>query len=336
MRMLAGLAVAFLALAWRAAADAPPAPKEQAITRIPLTGLLAERRAELSGLDWYGDRLVLLPQYPPGKLFAIPRPQILAFLDGKSTAPITAEAIVLDTGGVEEKVPGFNGFEAIAFRGNRAYLAIEAAVNCKMSAWLVAGDMAPDGASLRLDPATLTAVPLDRQICNMGIETLVLVGDRLLAVFEANGANVAPHPVAWAFNTDLKLEGAIPIPSIEYRITDATKTDAQGRFWVTNYLWPGDIEKLRPAKDALRERFGAGPSHAKLEIVERLVQLQYRDGRISLTDTPPIQLALAPPEGRNWEGIVRLDDRGFLVVTDEYPETLFAFVPRPEIVARLR
>jgi hypothetical protein len=30
---------------------------------------------------------------------------------------------------------------------------------------------------------------------------------------------------------------------------------------------------------------------------------------------------------RNWEGLVRLDDYGFLLATDKYPRTILAFVP---------
>jgi hypothetical protein len=32
---------------------------------------------------------------------------------------------------------------------------------------------------------------------------------------------------------------------------------------------------------------------------------------------------------RNWEGLVRFEDRGFLVVTDKFSITLLAFVPLP-------
>jgi hypothetical protein len=34
--------------------------------------------------------------------------------------------------------------------------------------------------------------------------------------------------------------------------------------------------------------------------------------------------------GRNWEGLVRLDDRGFLLVTDLFPGTILGFVPAPQ------
>ena len=37
---------------------------EQSVMILPLEGVIAERRAELLGLAWHGDTLVLLPQFP--------------------------------------------------------------------------------------------------------------------------------------------------------------------------------------------------------------------------------------------------------------------------------
>jgi hypothetical protein len=55
---------------------------------------------------------------------------------------------------------------------------------------------------------------------------------------------------------------------------------------------------------------------------------------IALADRPPLQLALSDDLlgmiGRNWEGLARLDPRGFLLVTDTFPGTILAFVPAPE------
>jgi hypothetical protein len=49
-----------------------------------------------------------------------------------------------------------------------------------------------------------------------------------------------------------------------------------------------------------------------------------------MSGEPPLQLQLlgdiAP---RNWEGLVRLEQRGFLLVTDKYPMTFLGFVPLP-------
>ncbi len=84
------------------------------------------------------------------------------------------------------------------------------------------------------------------------------------------------------------------------------------------------------ADDPLSRQYGQGASHAESEVVERLVEFQVVDGKIVRTKTAPIQLVLAADgEARNWEGIVRLDGVGFLLVTDQYPETILGFVAYP-------
>ncbi len=65
--------------------------------------------------------------------------------------------------------------------------------------------------------------------------------------------------------------------------------------------------------------------------MERLLELRLtEDDRIVRTETPPINLKPTPGQDCcNWEALVRLDDRGFLLMTDKYPGTLLAFVPNP-------
>jgi hypothetical protein len=46
-------------------------------------------------------------------------------------------------------------------------------------------------------------------------------------------------------------------------------------------------------------------------------------------DGPPIQMELTSDDARNWEGLVRLDERGFLIMTDKFPETILGFVTMP-------
>jgi hypothetical protein len=111
---------------------------------------------------------------------------------------------------------------------------------------------------------------------------------------------------------------------LEYRVTDATSADEQGRFWVTNYLWPGD-SVLQVLSDPLGGP-AAGSRSSEVGWVERLVELQITPEGISTTDRQP--LYIEPGEGpRNWEGIVRLGELGFLVVIDKFPSTRLAFVP---------
>jgi hypothetical protein len=118
----------------------------------------------------------------------------------------------------------------------------------------------------------------------------------------------------------------IPMDNIEYRLTD-TALDSENKFWGINYFFPGD-EDLLPKNDPILEQFGAGETHAKYPQVERLVQFLFSDSEVILSGRPPLYLQLTE-DINNWEGLVVLDDKGFLLVTDKYPKTIFAFVPIP-------
>jgi hypothetical protein len=67
------------------------------------------------------------------------------------------------------------------------------------------------------------------------------------------------------------------------------------------------------------------------EAVERLVEFRVENSQVRMTNHPPIQLEQIEEESRNWEGVVRLNNRGFLLITDKYPETIFAFVRISEL-----
>ena len=63
------------------------------------------------------------------------------------------------------------------------------------------------------------------------------------------------------------------------------------------------------------------------EILFRPYQFHIKNNSITRTTADPIQLELNQ-ESRNWEGLVRLDRTGFLVIVDEYPRTILAFVKK--------
>ena len=99
------------------------------------------------------------------------------------------------------------------------------------------------------------------------------------------------------------------------------------KFWAINYLWSGDRKLLKPSNDVVFENHRKGFSHSKIDGVERLIEFQIKNGQIEMTDRPPIQIVLKKKESRNWEGIVRMDKRGFLIATDKYPRMILGFVP---------
>lgn len=328
-----------------AISSASPAPTagtapEAQVTEIPLSDPLRQPSAQVSGLAWYGETLILLPQYPDfsvkdgdGAVYAVTEADLVSYLDGFAAGPLAPHPIPFVAPGLAGQIDGFEGYEAIAFLGDRAFLTIEADTARGMRGYLVSGQMAPDLSSLTLDTATLTEISPQSDRANRSDEALLVAGDRLVTIYELNGAAVNPSPVAHLFDLGLAPAGTLPFPQIEYRITDVTELDGEGRFWATNYFFPADMD-LRTGIDPLAERYGWGPSHTPEGAVERLVEFQLTHAGIALADRPPIQLEL-PDDllgmiGRNWEGLARLDQRGFLLVTDTFPGTLLAFVPAPE------
>jgi hypothetical protein len=318
-----------------------PAPPEAAVRLIPLAGALAERKAEISGLAWHGDQMILLPQFPrrtrtdaqkDGFLYAIPKAEILAVLDGRAPGPLTPRPIPFNAPDLHDDIKGFEGFEAIAVDGDRVYLTVESEQKHHMAGHLVAGDMAPDLSAITIDVTRQAEIPIQAPLNNIAYESLVLVGDTLLALYEANGAQTNPVGIAQRFDRSLAPLAPLAMPPLEYRLTDATATDAEGRFWVMNTFDPEGDALLLPAPDPLAAAYGQGPTHAQGASVERLVELAWGDRGLAITDRPPIQLELLGSDvTRNWEGLVRLDDRGFLMATDKSPETVLGFVEGPQL-----
>jgi hypothetical protein len=311
--------------------DEAVAVTETAVTELPLAGPLADRNAELSGLAWYGDMLILLPQFPDFNghdpaLYALPKADIAAYLAGETAVPLQPIAIPLDTANLEDDIRGYEGFEAIAFDGQTIYLTIEAA-GSGMRGYLVRGTIAPDLSGVTLEPEPLMQIEPQANLGNMADEALLLVDDHLLTFYEANGAEVNPQPVAHRFTADLATAGTLPMPTLPYRLTDVTELDANGRFWGINYKFT-DTRSIQTDNDPLAAQYGQGSTHAQNEGVERLVAFDYSADGITLAPVAPIQLQLLGDDQlRNWEGIVMLDEQGFLLATDKFPQTILAFVP---------
>ncbi len=276
---------------------------------------------------------MLLPQFPhrfgtgTGALFVLDRSEVEAFLGGTLAGPLTPRLLPLDAPGLYAQFPGYEGFESIAFDGERVYLTVEASPAGEMMGWIVQGHVEPDLSVLHIDTASAVAIPPQASINNLTDEAIVLWGSgenaSLLTLYEANGRLVNPNPVAHRFATDLMPLAPLPLAPVEYRITDATPADADDRFWAINYFYPGDIH-LTADRDPL-----LGLLLRALPQVERLVEFQIKESGISFAPSPPIYLQLLTADARNWEGIVRLADRGFLLITDTHPRTILAFVAFP-------
>lgn len=308
-------------------------PIEVEVVEVPLPGVYGAALREYSGMAWHGDRLILLPQYPSAlgnRLVGLERSQLLAYLDGAPADTLVPVPIPFDDGGLPGSLPGFQGFEALAIAGDTAFFTIETSGAFGMRCHVARGQVRTEGGlAIALEPQSLSEVPLAVQLDNMCHEAVLALPDRVVTFFEANGANVNPDPVVQTFDLQLAPLAALPMARLEYRVTDVTPADAGGRFWAINYFYPGEAELLNPAPDPLVAQYGEGPTHAASLVVERLVELVWSPAGVTLADRPPLQLRLMERESRNWEGLARLDDRGFLLVTDRFPTTILAFVPHP-------
>ena len=314
---------------------------------LELAGPASESRAELSGLAWHGEQLILLPQYPErflepkgldkgavGRIFALDKSAVVAAIRDNDSKPLYPAGIPVFGPPLRTLAPGYEGFEAIVFDGDEAWLAIEARAYGMMRGYLLRARFVA-GKGLVLDPKSLTKVVPPANIRNMGFETLLLAPDRLIALFEINSPVRVSKPVARVFSRTLKPLGSISMPRIEYRITDATSLAADQSFWASNFYWQGEYGLLKPGTDHVARRFGQQPIDPEHMNLERLLRLRYSGNKIELTDTPPIVIgsSFIP---RNWEGIARIEEqagpdapavRGLLLATDKYPVTLLAYVP---------
>ncbi len=331
---------------------------------LDITGPLSDPDAEVSGMAWKGDTLVVLPQFPTrfggdGELgfFSIDRAQISSAMELGRSGPIVPRQVTCNAPGLEQMVRGFDGLEAIALLGDRFFLTVEAGEGREMAGYLLSARFEAEGGHVSIDTARFCEIPFALSIPNFADETIVALQNEVFTMGEANGVNVNPEPRAKRFSPDLEFLGCFALPAIEYRVTDATAVDGDGRFWVINYFWPPEGDKLNPAPDeepwpldsdplAADARRSDGPSDVSEEnrgqeggdgerCIERLLELRVvqsagGEGYIERTSTPPIYLVPQDDgECRNWEAVVRLGDDGFLVMTDRFPTTLLAFVPNP-------
>lgn len=307
--------------------------QEQAVVTLPLSGPLSEPRAEISGLAWYDDNLILLPQYPnvfdesgDGLLYYLPKEEILAYLDGTSTAALEPRPIQLIAPDLTDQIRNFQGFESIGFSDSRAFLTIEAGDGTDMEGYLISGAISTDVSQLVLDTTKLASIDPQAVSANHTDESILVFEDKIITFYEVNGKAIVPDPVAHVFDFDLNPTGTIPMTNMEYRLTD-TVLSSTNEFWGIDYFYPGDTD-LMPRDDPITDTYGKGNTQSKFDHIERLVKFAYSDDGISFAKSAPIPLVLTE-DIRNWEGLAILEDRGFLMATDKFPATILGFVPFP-------
>ena len=300
--------------------------EEAKVQEIKLSGLITDKKQEISGMDWYQDRLFLLPENMGGFLFSISKGEILNATKGDKELPITPKKTRFKTPDYSSLISGFDGFEAIAFNGNKIYITIEAEHDGEMVSYLVWGKIDSKSLEVSINEKNLQPIKTPIQLNNISFESIIINDKDIVMIYEANGSNLRKNATQTVFSHKRNNTSQINFPNIEYRVTDATRIDNDGRFWAINYFWPGDKKLLNPGKDKILNRVKQGSSHFKSDQIERLVEFQMNAGEISISDTKPIQLFLESDASRNWEAVARLDDKGLLIATDKHPKMILGYV----------
>ncbi len=306
---------------------------ERPVVVLPLTGPLADLDAKITGLTWYNDYLIFLPQNPnfvgdnKSDLFAVQRSDIIAFINGVTSALPPPLPVPFNDTGLPNLLPGFQGYQAIAIAGERVYLIALADPGSGPRSYLVAGNIATELSAINLDVSKIVEIPVPASALNRIYRALFITNDNILALSEFNGA-VNPSPASQRFDTSLNKLESVSLSGSEYRLTDATAPDANGRIWVLNIFVPGD-PGATTGVEPLAQLYGKGVTHQVFDYVERLIQYQFSSTGITLTASPPVQLELSAHGPRNWQGVARLGDQGFLVVTDQQTGTIFGYINNP-------
>lgn len=301
-----------------------PAPKiaQRNVPRPKLMlidGAAGKREAELSGLAWYGQELILLPQYlasdseASGHLFAISEAQLDKALSMDRPGRIAPRRIEIEITWTMS-VDGFEGFEAIAFFGNRVYLLAEADKNNQAFSYLFVGDVIGAMEKIVVDTSNAILLEPPKQHENLAFEALVVTGDGVLALPEVHGE--VKDVFAWQLDHELQNAKKIPLQALDFRLTDVTAADSQRGFWGVNVHWPGG------------KRMPSGKRQPRFA-VERIIRFAWNENGIEQKPerTVPIRIRKRDKKSTiNWEGIANFRG-GFLLVSDEHPQTLLAWVP---------
>ncbi|MCG8453450.1 MAG: hypothetical protein MI717_09750 [Spirochaetales bacterium] len=221
-----------------------------------------------------------------------------------------------------EEIDGYEGFEAITFDGDEVYLTIEVDRPNKMLAYIVKGMVTPNG--IVVSPKALR-VDVPEQYDNMGLEGLTMYDRKLLALFEVNNEQLPSASSAYLCPKSFEECTPISMQNLEYRVTGLTRPSRSGEIWAINMVveYYSDMLKSNRKNNPCNEISGAIKNYPTLVPLNICTEGVFRDMTYPVLCVKPHPAMGDQP---NFEGLVRLDDKGFLIITDQYPTTVFGFV----------
>ena len=293
------------------------------VEEILLSGDITNPGNEISGMDWHQGLLFMIPENLNNFIYAIPKIEIDNYFLSTKPIPIIPKKIKFKGPNYKNLIDGFDGFEAIAFYKENVFFSIEAKSSNYMKGFIAWGRSDPLTQEIFIPKDNLIEIKTPIQIDNMSYESIIVNENNLILLYEANGVNLQKSPEHKIFSMINFSTSKINSINIEYRITDATKINSKGKFWCINYLWPGDEMKLKPDEKFYLNEI---KKNKNFKQIERLIELELKDGKILLSGNEPINFELENNMSRNWEGLVRYREDSFLIVTDKYPRMILGLV----------
>ena len=175
--------------------------REVEFKEIQLSGLITDKKQEISGLEWYQDNLVLLPENLGGFVYMIPKERIKKQLRSSKPEPLEPRQVSFKTADYSKIIPGFQGFEAIAFKNEFVAITLEAKNDKEMHGYYAWGTINPESFEIMIPEKNLLELPVPVQVKNFTFESLLIHEEKAIVYFEANGRNLREN--AWQYTISL-------------------------------------------------------------------------------------------------------------------------------------
>ena len=148
---------------------------EVSLREIKLFGHITNEEEEISGMDWYQDKLILLPENLVGYVYSIPKRKIWEYLTIEKPNPINPDKMIFKTVDYSKIISGFEGFESIVFHNEIVALTIEAKKDNLMAGYFIWGNINLETNKINIPEKNIIELPIPVQIDNFTFESLSLI-----------------------------------------------------------------------------------------------------------------------------------------------------------------
>jgi hypothetical protein len=290
-----------------------PAVVEVTPLPIDLTGKPAGPRAELIGMAWYSDTLILLPRIPnfytPEGHYAvlgISRRAVQDFLRGASSNRLQPISIPLFLPAIPaNQLPDLE-LRSVAFSGAQVFLTAQITTPI-IATLLMQGQVSPGLGKISLVNSIQIPSPIQGNSSSIFGPAVLVAGKRVVLFTEMNGTYNNPSSSASLFDFSLISQGKISFPFLESHLMSVTSPDTQGSFWVLNCIYPSEDQAVLPP-------------------AERLVEFHFTEFGIERTESRPISIKRSSPSSHCATGLEKFGNQGFLVIDPDSssgPKLLF-------------